>query len=194
MLHCCLFSEKYFHVIIGDLRQPLWSSGQSSWLQIQRSRLDPQRYQIFWEIVSLQRGPLSLVSTVEELLGRESSGSGLDSREKDCRNPLRWPSETLYPQTLALTSPTSGGRSVCIFRSRTKAIIDRSPMLAKKRIDYPSWKHEWNEGIFFGKETAQCIICFCILLFLNLKNKNKLRGLSPRANYTDRATATCRWS
>jgi hypothetical protein len=27
------------------------------------------------------------------------------------------------------------------------------------------------------------------------KNKaNKLRGLSPRANYTDRATAACRWS
>jgi hypothetical protein len=28
---------------------------------------------------------------------------------------------TLYPQTLALTSPTNGGRSVCIVRSRIKA-------------------------------------------------------------------------
>jgi len=27
----------------------------------------------------------------------------------------------LYPQKLALTSPTGGGRSVCIVRSRTKA-------------------------------------------------------------------------
>jgi hypothetical protein len=27
----------------------------------------------------------------------------------------------LYPQELALTSPTSGGRSVCTVRSRTKA-------------------------------------------------------------------------
>jgi hypothetical protein len=26
------------------------------------------------------------------------------------------------------------------------------------------------------------------------KNKNKLHGLSPRANYTDRATAACRQS
>jgi hypothetical protein len=26
------------------------------------------------------------------------------------------------------------------------------------------------------------------------KNKKKLRGLSPRANYTDRATAACRQS
>jgi hypothetical protein len=29
----------------------------------------------------LERGPLSLVSTIEELLGRKSSGSGLESRE-----------------------------------------------------------------------------------------------------------------
>jgi hypothetical protein len=27
-----------------------------------------------------------------------------------------------------------------------------------------------------------------------IKNKNKLHGLSPRANYTDRATASCRRS
>jgi hypothetical protein len=34
-------------------------------------------YQIFREEVVLERGPLSLVSTTEELLGRKSSGSGL---------------------------------------------------------------------------------------------------------------------
>jgi hypothetical protein len=50
---------------------------QSSWLQIQSSELDSRRYQIFWEVVRLERGPLSLVSTIEELLGRKSSGSGL---------------------------------------------------------------------------------------------------------------------
>jgi hypothetical protein len=32
---------------------------------------------------------------------------------------LRWPRNTLYPQRLALTSPTSGGRSVGIVRLRT---------------------------------------------------------------------------
>jgi hypothetical protein len=31
--------------------------------------------------VGLERGPLSLVSTIEELLGRKSSGSGLEIRE-----------------------------------------------------------------------------------------------------------------
>jgi hypothetical protein len=36
-------------------------------------------------------------------------------------DPLLWPHDTLYPQKLALTSPTSGGRSVGIVHSRTKA-------------------------------------------------------------------------
>jgi hypothetical protein len=42
-------------------------------------------------------------------------------REYDRRDPLRWPRDTLYPQKLALTSPTSDGRSVDIVRLRTKA-------------------------------------------------------------------------
>jgi hypothetical protein len=36
-------------------------------------------------------------------------------------DPLRWPRDTLYPQKLPLTSPTSGGRSVGIVRLRAKA-------------------------------------------------------------------------
>jgi hypothetical protein len=43
--------------------------------------LDSRRYQIFWEVVGLERGPFSLVSTTEELLARKSSGSGLVSRK-----------------------------------------------------------------------------------------------------------------
>jgi hypothetical protein len=65
---------------VDESRPPLWSSGQSSWLQIQRSGLDSRRYQIFREVVGLERGPLSLVSTIEQLLGRKNSGSGLESR------------------------------------------------------------------------------------------------------------------
>jgi hypothetical protein len=53
-----------------DVRPSLWSSGQSSWLQFQKSGFDSRRYQIFWEVVGLERGPLSLVSTIKELLGR----------------------------------------------------------------------------------------------------------------------------
>jgi hypothetical protein len=71
--------------------------------------------------VGLERGPLSLVSTIEELLGRNSSGSDLYNREYGRGDPLRWPRDTLYPQKLALTSPTSGGRSVAIVRLQAKA-------------------------------------------------------------------------
>jgi hypothetical protein len=68
--------------------------------------------------VCLKRSPLSLVSTIEELLGIESCCSGLEYREYGFGNPWRWQRDTLYPPKLALTSPTSGGRSVGIARSR----------------------------------------------------------------------------
>jgi hypothetical protein len=57
-----------------------------SWLQIQRSGFDSRNYHIFWEVVCLERGPLSLVSTTEELRGMKSSGSGLESQEYGCRD------------------------------------------------------------------------------------------------------------
>jgi hypothetical protein len=75
----------------------------------------------FSEIVGLKRGPLGLVTTNEELLERKSSGSGLESREYGRRDPSRLPRGTLYPQKLALSSPTSGGRSIGIVRSSTQA-------------------------------------------------------------------------
>jgi hypothetical protein len=61
-------------------RNTMWFRGQSSWLQIQRPGFDSQRYQIFWEVVGLKRGSLSLVSITEELLERKSSGSGLENQ------------------------------------------------------------------------------------------------------------------
>jgi hypothetical protein len=71
-----------------------------------------RHYQIFWEAVGLERGPLSLVSTTEELLESKSNGSGLESREYGRRDPSIWPCGTLYQQKLALTLPTSGGHSL----------------------------------------------------------------------------------
>jgi hypothetical protein len=90
----------------------MWSSGQSSWVQIKRSRV---------RFPALDLGTLSLVSTIEELLGRNSSGPGVEIREYGSGDPLRRPCDTLSPQNLALTSPTSCGRSVGIVRLRTKA-------------------------------------------------------------------------
>jgi hypothetical protein len=39
--------------------------------------------------VGLELGPLCLVSTIEELLGRKSSGSGIENREYCRRDPSR---------------------------------------------------------------------------------------------------------
>jgi hypothetical protein len=119
---CFLWTPNWMYICyVEDSRPPLWSSGQSSWLQIQRSKFDSPRYQIFWEVVGLKRCPLSLVSATEELLGRKSSGSALENREYGRRDPSLWPRDTLYPQKFALTSPTSGCRSVGIVRSRSQA-------------------------------------------------------------------------
>jgi hypothetical protein len=85
-----------------SFRPPLWSSGQSSWLQIQRPVFDSRRYQIFWEVVGLEGGPLSLVSTIGELLGRKSIRSGLVSRELGRRVASRWLRDTLCPQSRTL--------------------------------------------------------------------------------------------
>jgi hypothetical protein len=71
--------------------------------------------------VGLERGPLSLVSTIEELLEIKSSGSGLENRDYGRRDSSRWQRDTPYPQQLTLTSSTSGGRSVCIVRLPTQA-------------------------------------------------------------------------
>jgi hypothetical protein len=56
-----------------------------------------------------------------QLRSRKSSGSGLENREYCRRDPSRRPRGTLYPQKLAETSPTSGGRSIGIVCSRTQA-------------------------------------------------------------------------
>jgi hypothetical protein len=79
--------------------------------------------------VGLEWGSLSLVSTIEELLERKSSGFNLENREYGRRDPLCRPRGTLYPQNLALTSPTSGGRSVGIVRSHTQATELQSPAI-----------------------------------------------------------------
>jgi hypothetical protein len=70
--------------------------------------------------VGLEWGPLSLVSTVEELLGSKRSRSGLDIRGYGNRDLPRCRRDKLHPYMLALTSPTSGGRSLGIVQSLTQ--------------------------------------------------------------------------
>jgi hypothetical protein len=102
---------------------------------------DSRRYQIFWEVVGLERGPLSLVRIIEELLEWKSSGSGQENRINGRGDPLRWPRDTLYPQKLAQTSPTRGGLSVGIVRLRTKGHGVFLPQLERNN-------HSMNTKIF----------------------------------------------
>jgi hypothetical protein len=53
------------------VRPPLWSSGQSSWLQIRRPGFECRHYQKKKKVEGLERGALSLVSTTEQLLDRK---------------------------------------------------------------------------------------------------------------------------
>jgi hypothetical protein len=72
--------------------------------------------------VGLERGPLSLVSTTEELLDRKvaapvykTENTAVGIRHADHVAPS-------ISKKLAITSTTSGGRSVGIVRSRTQAM------------------------------------------------------------------------
>jgi hypothetical protein len=60
-----------------------------------------RRYQIFWEVVGLERGPLGLVRITEELLEFKSSGSG--SRKPRLRT------QNVYP-----ISQISSSRPACV--------------------------------------------------------------------------------
>jgi hypothetical protein len=107
-----------FCTIYVLFRPPLWSEFLAT---------DPEARFLFPALPDFLRnnesgsGPLRLVSTIEELIGRKCSGSGLENQEYGRRYTLRWSRGYLFPQKWALSSPTSGDRSVCIARSRTQA-------------------------------------------------------------------------
>jgi hypothetical protein len=112
--------------------------------------------------VGLELGPPSLVSTIEELLERKSSsGSSLENREYGRRDSSRRPRGTLYPQTLALSSLTSGGRSVGIVRSRTQAtefsLSFRKPNVSETESVF-AFRREKGETYSVGSLRKRCLL------------------------------------
>jgi hypothetical protein len=112
---------------------------------------------------------------------------------------------------LALTSAISDGSSVDIDSSRTEAkefvlfvclnntlcspmildsLYEQEEQLALLLASLISW-----DSFLHVRATRMFVMTSCLLkvrlVTLSIKKK-KLHGLSPRANYTDRATATCR--
>jgi hypothetical protein len=101
---------------------PLWSNGQSFWLQIQRSRGPFPAPSDFLRSLGCETGTAQprvdnwgatwMKKIAVQIYKTEINGRG---------NSLRWPRNTLYPHMVALSSSTSGGSSVGIVRLRTKA-------------------------------------------------------------------------
>jgi hypothetical protein len=116
---CLLWGTNWIYICYVEKRRPhLWSSGQSSWLQTHRSWFDFRRYQVFWEVMGLERGPLSLVSTIKELLGRKNCGFGQESGEYGRRDPSRWPSLT----SVALVCTDSANRLTLVSISCSRLV------------------------------------------------------------------------
>jgi hypothetical protein len=70
--------------------------------------------------MGLERGPLSLVSTIEELLERKISGADLKSENTGAGTRHADHVAPSIRKKLALASTTSDGRSVGIAYSRTQ--------------------------------------------------------------------------
>jgi hypothetical protein len=103
-----------------DSWPPLWSSGQSSWLQIQRSRA---RFPVLPDFLRISVAGTWSAEPLEDNWGatwKDSSGSGL--KPKLMAVGIRCADHaTTLSVKLPLTSPTNGGRSVGTVRWRTEA-------------------------------------------------------------------------
>jgi hypothetical protein len=65
--------------------------------------------------MGLERGPLSLVRTTEELLEAKSSGSGLENQDYRQWESVALTTQHPLSEKVSTTSTTSSGRSVGIF-------------------------------------------------------------------------------
>jgi hypothetical protein len=82
---------------------------------------DPRQYQISWEVVGLEWGSLSLVTIIEELLGRIVAAAVCKTKNTDVGIRRADHATSLYPLKLTLTLPSSGGRTSLIeFARRLK--------------------------------------------------------------------------
>jgi hypothetical protein len=94
---------------------------KSSWLQIRRPGFDSRHHQKK-KVVGLERGPLSLVSTTEKLLDRKVAAPVYKTENTAVGIRQAGHVAPSIHKKLTITSPTSGGRSVGIVRSRTQTM------------------------------------------------------------------------
>ena len=129
---------------------------------------DPRRYQIFWVVVGLEQGQPREPREVNwgAIWMKKVAASGLEKKRLTAVGTRCADHVTpLYPQKLALTSPTGGGRSVGIVRVRTKAMeFSFSCSLTPGTGNDLSVLKVWNISLLSRK--SFCILrrkCFYIL-------------------------------
>jgi hypothetical protein len=77
---------------------------------------------------------------------------------------LRCPRNTLYPQSLALTSPTNGGRSVGIVRLRTTA-TDFFSLPNKVAVVSPDFENGGHLDKLSNTVFGNCVLIFILAVF-----------------------------
>jgi hypothetical protein len=135
---------------------PLWYSGQSYWPQIQ----------IFCKVVSLERDPLSLVSTIKKLLERKIRGSDLETEIAAVGDLARRLRDTPLSAKSRYSSFTDSGHGVW-FDSEFRAEEKNSTLSAKSR--YSSLTDSGHGVCFdfeFRAEEKNPTSC-CIDLWIN---------------------------
>jgi hypothetical protein len=124
------FVEPDISIALVSEIPPLWSSDQSSWIQIRRPGFDSRHYQKK-KVMGLERGPISLVSTTEELLDRKVAAPVYKTENMTVGISHADHVAPSISKKLAITSPKNGGRSVGIVRSQTQAMEFVSVMVSE---------------------------------------------------------------
>jgi hypothetical protein len=120
MLELYLHSSATCPQTLSGYVPPLMSETKfESWIftVLDIRREDKRQKVLDWMVASITRAQFPPESNFSNCSNRTRYRKSTVRR----RNPSRWPRSTLYSQKLALTSPTIGGRSVGIVRSRTQA-------------------------------------------------------------------------
>jgi hypothetical protein len=98
------------------MRPPLWSSGQSFWLQIQGSWVRFPALPDFLRSSGSGTGSTQPRRTTEELLGRKVAAPVKKTRINDPGGSVALTTQHPLSAKVGTTSPTSGGRWVGIVR------------------------------------------------------------------------------
>jgi hypothetical protein len=169
-----VWPEDFFNVwgklktIVCSAWPPLWSGGQSFWLQIHSSRV---RFPALPDFLSSSWSGTGSTQSREVNWGatwiKRSCGSRSRKQINGRGDPLRWPRDNPLSAKVG-TTPTGGGRSVGIVRSQTKATeisvfsydwkwTDISPTYLRYLSDHLQPSRDLRKGAAVHDQTWPCV-------------------------------------